>query len=111
MQRAEARGRGRAKGASDNPKRIRCKIAMELCNAMPTVLRNGAYRYFFYASDRGEPPHIHVERENKVAKFWLNPPRLEQSGGFSRAEISRIQRMVGDHREEFQEAWDEFFGD
>jgi hypothetical protein len=45
-----------------------------------------------------------------VAKFWLNPVRLEQSGGFARAEINRIQRLVGEHREEFQEAWNEFFG-
>jgi len=30
---------------------------------MPTVLRAGPYRFFFYASDRPEPPHIRVERE------------------------------------------------
>ena len=38
---------------------------------MPTVLRFGAYRFFFYASDRGEPEHIHVEREDSIARFWL----------------------------------------
>ena len=46
---------------------------------MPTVLRVGPYRFFFYASDRREPPHIHVERDDKVAKFWLQPVRLERS--------------------------------
>jgi hypothetical protein len=30
---------------------------------MPIVLRIGPYRFFFYAGDRPEPPHIHVERE------------------------------------------------
>lgn len=40
---------------------------------MPTVLRDGPYRFFFYASDRGEPPHVHVQRELMVAKFWLTP--------------------------------------
>ena len=54
---------------------------------MPTVLRTGAYRFYFYASDRGEPPHIHIERENMVAKFWLTPVRLASSGDFGRAEI------------------------
>ncbi len=34
---------------------------------MPTVLRSGPYRFFFYASDRDEPVHIHVERDEKVA--------------------------------------------
>ena len=77
---------------------------------MPTALRVGPYRLFFYSSDRGEPPHVHVERERMVAKFWLSPVRLEQSGGFRRAEINRIQRMVEEHRETLQEAWNEFFG-
>ncbi|MGH8602778.1 MAG: DUF4160 domain-containing protein [Gammaproteobacteria bacterium] len=31
----------------------------------------------FFASDRDEPPHIHVEREDKGAKFWLDPVRLQ----------------------------------
>lgn len=49
---------------------------------MPTVLKEGAYRFFFYASDRGEPAHVHVERERNVAKFWLDPLRLAKSGDF-----------------------------
>jgi hypothetical protein len=76
---------------------------------MPTVLRHGPFRLFFYASDRDEPQHVHVECENKIAKFWLQPIRLQKSGGFSRAEIARIQRIVADHQNELQEAWDEYF--
>ena len=49
---------------------------------MPTVLRSGPYRLFFYSSDRSEPSHVHVEREEKRAKFWLKPVRLEDSVGF-----------------------------
>ncbi|MBN1189042.1 MAG: DUF4160 domain-containing protein [Dehalococcoidales bacterium] len=61
---------------------------------MPTVLRTGAYRLFFYAGDKNEPEHIHVEREDKVAKFWLSPVRLDRSGGFSQSELLHIQRIV-----------------
>jgi hypothetical protein len=43
---------------------------------MPTVLRTGHYRFFFYAGDRDEPEHVHVEGDNHVAKFWLNPVRI-----------------------------------
>jgi hypothetical protein len=43
---------------------------------------------FFYSADRGEPPHVHVVREAKEAKFWLNPIRLEDSGGFGSSEIN-----------------------
>lgn len=76
---------------------------------MPTVLRVGPYRFFFYAGDRDEPPHVHVEREDKVAKFWLDPVRLNRSGGFSRTEVGRIQKLVSDHRMELLEAWNAYF--
>ena len=39
---------------------------------MPTVLRIGAYRLFFFAGDRYEPAHIHIERDDNLAKFWRN---------------------------------------
>lgn len=76
---------------------------------MPTITRVGPYRFFFYASDRDEPAHVHVEREAKVAKFWLDPLRLQSSGGFSRVEISRIQRIVARRQGEFLEAWNAYF--
>ena len=44
---------------------------------MPTVLRIGPYRFFFYAGDRDEPPHMHVERDEQIAKFWLVPMRVQ----------------------------------
>ena len=76
---------------------------------MPTVLRVGPYRFFFYASDRHEPPHVNVERDEKVAKFWLEPIRLRRSGGFSRSEIGRIQRLVRAHHGRLLEAWNAYF--
>ena len=77
---------------------------------MPTVLRVDSYRFFFYEGDRDEPPHILIEREDKVAKFWLDPIRLQESGGFSRPEISRIHKLVTEHQDSLREAWDEYFG-
>ena len=77
---------------------------------MPTALRDGPYRFFFYAGDRDEPPHVHVERDRNAAKFWLNGVRLQSSGGFSRAEIQRIQRLVEEHEAELLRSWHEYFG-
>ena len=77
---------------------------------MPTVLKFGAYRLFFYANDRDEPRHVHVERDDKTAKFWLDPIRLQRSGAFSRTEIVRIQRIVEQNQVLLIEAWDEYFG-
>lgn len=78
---------------------------------MPTVLYSGPYRLFFYAGDRVEPPHIHVERDNLTAKFWLDPVRLARSGGFGRTEIRRVQNIVEAHHGQILEKWDEYFID
>jgi hypothetical protein len=76
---------------------------------MPTVFRTGPYRFFFYAGDRDEPPHVHIERDEKIAKFWLDPIRLQSSGGFARTELGRIQKLVSAHQEDLLEAWNGYF--
>lgn len=78
---------------------------------MPTVLKVGPYRFFFYAGDYHEPPHIHVERENEMAKFWLSPIRLQNSGGFNRVEIIRIQKIIEANQELLVRSWNEYFND
>ncbi|MBC8318829.1 MAG: DUF4160 domain-containing protein [Desulfobulbaceae bacterium] len=76
---------------------------------MPTILRAGPYRFFFYSSDGNEPVHVHVEREDKVAKIWVDPIWLSYSGGFNRAEIARILKIIGKNKTQIMEAWDEYF--
>jgi hypothetical protein len=76
---------------------------------MPTVLRIGPYRFFFYAGDRDEPQHVHVERDNNLAKFWLDPVRLSTSGGFGRGDLNRIRSLVENNREALVRSWDEYF--
>ncbi len=78
---------------------------------MPTIKNiPGPYRFFFYAGDRDEPQHVHVERSDKVAKFWLDPTMLQSSGGFNRVEISRIQKIIDEYQTQLKEAWNEYFG-
>ena len=36
---------------------------------MPTVLRVFRFRFFFYSLEGSEPPHIHVEHGDNIAKF------------------------------------------
>ena len=78
---------------------------------MPTVLRVGPYRFFFYAGDRTEPAHVHVERDANRAKLWLDPVRLQESGGFPRGELARIVMMVQEHEADLQRSWDDYFAD
>ena len=77
---------------------------------MPTVLRLGPYRFYFYSQHGGEPPHIHVERDDNRAKFWLDPVRLQTSGGMVRAELARVETLVREHRDTLLGAWNDFFG-
>jgi len=77
---------------------------------MPTVLRTGPYRFFFYAGDRHEPLRVHVERGDSLAKFWLDHIRLQHSSGFNGLEIHRIQRMIAEHHSQLVEAWNAYFG-
>jgi hypothetical protein len=77
---------------------------------MPAVLRAGPYRFFFYSQDGTEPPHIHVERDRNRAKFWLDPVRLQDSGGYRGPELGRVATLVHEHRNQLLGAWNEFFG-
>ena len=77
---------------------------------MPTVLRVGPYRVFFFAGDRDEPPHVHVRRDNKEAKYWLSPVRLAKRVKFTAVELRRIKRIVAEHEPQLLEAWHEEFG-
>ena len=64
---------------------------------MPTVLRVGPYRFHFYSRENGEPPHIHVARDDLEAKFWLQPVSLAANFGFNQAELNQILRHVEEH--------------
>ena len=75
----------------------------------PTLLKVGPYRFYFYSGDGAEPPHIHIERDDKVAKFWLYPVRMQNSGGFRPTELRRIQRLVEKNQSQFMEYWDDYF--
>jgi len=80
---------------------------------LPTIFRYKGYRFFFYSSegDPLEPLHIHIERDDKIAKFWLNPTRLQFSIGFNRVEISRIEKIINKHNLNLVKAWNEYFAD
>lgn len=79
---------------------------------MPTALRSGPYRIYFYGHDlMYEPPHVHVDRDDLSAKFWLEPIALARNLGFSAQELRKIERILEEHKEELKEKWYENFGD
>ncbi|PWH14509.1 MAG: DUF4160 domain-containing protein [Anaerolineae bacterium] len=52
-----------------------------------------------------------MEREGKIAKFWLNPVRLRDSGGFRPHEARQIQQLVEEREAIILEQWNEYFSD
>jgi hypothetical protein len=77
---------------------------------MPTILRIGPYRFYFHSHEPNEPPHIHIDRDNLSAKFWLDLVDLAYNLGFSARELRRIQSLVEAQQTELLEAWNGYFG-
>ena len=77
---------------------------------MPTVLRIGPYRFYFWSHELNEPPHVHVDRERFSAKFWLEPIALARSIGFKAHELRTIQALIETNRPRLMEAWHGHFG-
>ena len=77
---------------------------------MPVVHREGPYRFFFYMGDGIEPPHVHVERDNLEAKFWLDPVMIADGGNFRPVEVNRIARIIEERQDQFMGAWNDRFG-
>ncbi len=77
---------------------------------MPTILREGAYRFYWYSHEPGEPPHIHVDRDARSAKFWLKPVVLARNLGFAAHELRVIRGIIENNQSSLMEAWYGYFG-
>src|SRR5271157_1044214 len=77
---------------------------------MPTVLRSGPYRFYFYSHEPNEPSHVHVDHDDLSAKFWLDPIGLARNFGFSAHEVNTVQSLVETNQQVLLEAWNGYFG-
>jgi hypothetical protein len=77
---------------------------------MPTALRIGPYRFYFYSNENDEPSHIHVDRDKLSVKFWLNPVSCARNFGFNSRELREIEELVSTNEAKLLEAWNDHFG-
>jgi hypothetical protein len=77
---------------------------------MPTVLRVGRFRFYFFSNEGQEPPHIHVKAAEDQAKFWLDSIVLAANYGFAARELNELDRLIAEHQTELLEAWNDYFG-
>jgi len=78
---------------------------------VPTVLRWGPYRAFFYSNEGNEPAHVHVRAGNREAKFWLHDLTVVVNAGFPAHELGDIVRHLRCIANNSMAAWNEHFGD
>ena len=78
---------------------------------VPTLLTQGGFRFFFWSNegDPLEPPHVHVEYGDGVAKYWLEPVQLADSAGMRAADLKRAREIIEANAANFQERWDAHF--
>ena len=77
---------------------------------MPTVLRWGPYRAFFYSQEGDEPAHVHVRAGDREAKIWLHDVTVAVNAGFPAHEIGDIIRDIRRNRAALLRAWNDYFG-
>jgi hypothetical protein len=75
---------------------------------MPTITHVKGYRLFFVSFDGTEPMHVHVRKENRSAKVWVESPAFAWSD-FADHQNSEILRIVEENRELIQRKWNEHF--
>jgi Domain of unknown function (DUF4160) len=76
----------------------------------PVVMRSGPYRLYFYSHEPNEPPHIHVDRDDLSAKFWLEPVSLGTIWASTLANCGPFEEIVTENRQVLRKVWRDHFG-
>ena len=79
---------------------------------MPKVFSWRGYRFHFFSNegDPLKPCHIHVQKGNNRAKFWLDPYiSLEYNYGYTSKELNRFHKIIEENEELIRRKWDEYF--
>ena len=75
---------------------------------MPTVLRLRGYRFYFFAEEGNEAPHVHVDKGSGTVKFWLADLTIASTEGLKPAEIRTALKIARAHRHMLLDSWHEF---
>lgn len=77
---------------------------------MPTILIVNGFRFYFYSNENDEPIHIHIEKAEGNAKFWLEPVNEEYSYGFTASQKKEIKHIIHNNKQQLINSWNEYFG-
>jgi hypothetical protein len=80
---------------------------------MPVIFRERGFKFFFYSNEGTprEPAHIHVEKADMEAKFWLKPEvHVAYNDGYNARTLRELLEIVEANKNRIEKAWNEFFG-
>ncbi len=72
---------------------------------MPVILREKGYEFSFIMFDLSEPMHLHVRKERKQAKYWIDPMTLAWMRGYRPHELNEIERIIQDNNTYIRKTW------
>ncbi|MSP44084.1 MAG: DUF4160 domain-containing protein [Alphaproteobacteria bacterium] len=78
---------------------------------MPTIFYWRGHRFYYFSNEGFEPPHVHIDKDHKTVKFWLDPVAVARNIGFSVQEITRLTRKISEEQSNLLKVWHEHFGD
>ena len=57
-----------------------------------------------------EPVHVHIEKDDLEAKFWLQPEvRVAYNDGYDARTLRELLELVEANKDKVERAWNEFF--
>lgn len=75
----------------------------------PTIFRERGFRFFFFSREE-ERMHVHVHCGDGEAKYWLEPSiKIAKNYGLSDQQLSKIEEIVREHKDELISAWNNHF--
>ena len=77
---------------------------------MPEIFRFFGFSFFFYSREH-EPPHIHVEGKDALAKFEWDGTKfvLKEKNNLKTGDLKKIKTAVDDNADLIIRRWNEYF--
>jgi hypothetical protein len=75
----------------------------------PVIFTEGPFRFLFFSNEE-KRIHVHVLSSDGEANFWIDPiVSLAKSIGYSAKELSKIQKLIVEHKDEIKHSWKKHF--
>ena len=75
----------------------------------PTVFNHGNSRFYFFSREETRM-HVHITTPDGEAKFWIEPTvSLATSYNLTTKTLNRLQKLVGENKDEIKRGWKKHF--